>query len=164
MDQTCKEMVWQQLGAAIDTLESAVTDCPDERWADRTHKFEYWYWVSHTLFWLDYYMSEDFDNFHPPEPFGMEEMDPAGVIPPRPYTKDELLKYLRFGRDKAKKAVFDMTAEKAAQTYKFRAADVRFDELFLYIMRHIQHHAAQLNLILRQEFDQGSGWKFQSKH
>ncbi|MCK5126406.1 MAG: DinB family protein [candidate division Zixibacteria bacterium] len=163
MDATCKEMVWRQLGAAIDTLENCITECPDERWDDRARRVKYWYDVFHALFWLDYYMSDDHDSFHPPEPFGLEEMDPAGIIPARAYTKEELLTYLNFGREKARARIESMTVEKASEVYKFRKADVRLDELFLYIMRHIQHHAGQLNLILRDEYDQGSRWVFQAK-
>jgi hypothetical protein len=31
-------------------------------------------------------------------------------------------------------------------------------ELVLYNLRHVQHHAAQLNLILRQVVDAAPGW------
>ena len=31
-------------------------------------------------------------------------------------------------------------------------------ELLLYNMRHVQHHAAQLHLILRQTIDSAPGW------
>jgi hypothetical protein len=31
-------------------------------------------------------------------------------------------------------------------------------ELLLYNLRHVQHHAAQLNLILRQQVDAAASW------
>ena len=31
-------------------------------------------------------------------------------------------------------------------------------EILLYNMRHVQHHAAQLNLLLRQELDDAPDW------
>ena len=34
----------------------------------------------------------------------------------------------------------------------------QFGELFLYNLRHVQHHAAQLNLILRQTIDRAPRW------
>jgi len=37
-----------------------------------------------------------------------------------------------------------------------------FAELLLYNMRHVQHHAAQLNLILRQKVDSAPGWVAQA--
>ena len=40
----------------------------------------------------------------------------------------------------------------------FARFELTFAELLLYNMRHTQHHAAQLNLILRQETDAAPGW------
>jgi len=36
-------------------------------------------------------------------------------------------------------------------------------ELLLYNMRHVQHHAAQLNLMLRQAVDSAPGWVAKTK-
>jgi uncharacterized damage-inducible protein DinB len=36
-------------------------------------------------------------------------------------------------------------------------------ELLLYNMRHVQHHAAQLNLILRQKIDSAPNWVSKTK-
>jgi uncharacterized damage-inducible protein DinB len=163
MDKFWKETVWNQFGAAIDTLENAINACPDELWADRTRRAEFWYVVSHTLFWLDYYLSESHENFAPPEPFGLEELDPAGVIPERPYTKQELLTYLAHGRAKCRETIANLTDESARRPYKFGKVDLSFAELLLYNMRHVQHHSAQLNFILRETHDIGSRWVFRAK-
>lgn len=71
-------------------LENAVVACPDELWSDRSRQPEFWYVAYHTLFWLDFYFSEPLEEFAPPAPFTLEELDPAGVIPERPYTKAEI--------------------------------------------------------------------------
>jgi hypothetical protein len=162
MDDACKEMIWGQFGAAIDALEAAINACPEELWRDQSRYLQFWYMVSHTLFWLDYYLSEDHDTFKPPEPFGMEEMDPAGAMPPRIYTKAELLKYLEHCRDKCRRTIADMNERRAAKQYKFRKGPLTHAELLLYNMRHVQHHTAQLNLILRQQTDSAPGWTFTS--
>ncbi|OEU63707.1 MAG: hypothetical protein BBJ57_06000 [Desulfobacterales bacterium PC51MH44] len=163
MDTHCKTIIWQQFGAAIDTLENAIVACPDDLWADRKKQPEFWAVVHHTVFWLDYYLSESANNFVPPAPFGLEELDPAGVLPERPYTKDELLKYLEHGRKKCRTTIEAMTDEQATRPYKFGRLDLSFGELLLYSMRHVQHGAAQLNLILRQTFDIPSPWIFKAK-
>lgn len=41
---------------------------------------------------------------------------------------------------------------------RFGSLDGTALELLLYNMRHVQHHTAQLNLILRQETDSAPGW------
>ena len=163
MDRKTKEIIWNQFGAAIDTLDNAIVACPDELWDDRTRQPEFWYVAFHTLFWLDYYLTADADMFSPPPPFGLEELDPAGVIPERPYTKDEIRMYLTHGRRKCKTSIMAMTDERAEEVFEFGRVHLSFGELLLYSMRHVQHHAAQLNLLLRQEIDSAPGWVFRAK-
>jgi len=163
MDLSTKKIIWGQFGAAIDTLENAINACPDDLWFDNSQYHQYWYIASHALFWLDYYLSEDTEKFKPPAPFGMEEMDPAGVIPDPPYSKEQLLAYLEHNRKKCRDSIFSMTDELADKPHNFRKGSICFAELLLYGMRHVQHHAAQLNLILRQKNDIGSPWVFQAK-
>ena len=58
MDDLTKNILWSQFGAAIDTLENAIKDCPVEVWEDQTGETfrHYWYIAYHTIFWLDYYL------------------------------------------------------------------------------------------------------------
>ena len=163
MTEETKQLIWGQFGAAIDTLENAIRACPANLWSDQSRFHQVWYMTSHTLFWLDYYLTEDTDDFNPPEPFGLEELDPAGVIPARPYSKDELLTYLEYCRQKCRETIRTMTEQRATKLRKFKKADLTHAELLLYNMRHVQHHAAQINLLLRQNIDSAPGWVFRSK-
>lgn len=163
MDKATREIIWMQFGAAIDMLDNAIVACPDKLWDDRARKPGFWYIAYHALFWLDYYLTADSGSFSPPPPFGLEELDPAGVIPERPYTKDELRTYLRYGREKCRTTILSMTDEEAGRPYKFGRVDLSIAELLLYNMRHVQHHAAQLNLLLRTEIDSAPGWAFRAK-
>jgi hypothetical protein len=163
MDDLLRTTVWKQCGAAIDMLGNAIRACPEQVWGDRTKNPEYWYVAYHTIFWLDYYSSESVDGFTPPKPFGLEEMDPAGLLPDRVYSKEELLIYLEYGRQKCRKAVLAMTDENAHQNAGAKRPEVTNIELLLYSMRHIQHHAAQLNLMLRQTIDDAPRWVTQTK-
>ena len=147
--------VGAQFGAGMDMLERAITACPDPLWGDRSRNPEYWYTVFHVLFWLDLYLSETRAGFAPPPPFGLEELDPAGVLPPRVYTQDELLAYLAHCRTKC-------TARLASQagppTFRLSSVELPIGELHLYNLRHLQHHVGQLYLILRQATDATPGW------
>jgi len=163
MDTTWKDLLWPQLGAAIDMLENAVLVCPDELWSDRSQQPEYWYVVYHTLFYLDLCLSGTMEGFAPPAPFNLDELDPAGILPDRPYTKDEMLAYLQHGRRKPQATLAALTDEKARQRSRFEWLDLDFAELVLYNMRHVQHHAAQLNLILRQQIDSAPRWVARAK-
>lgn len=136
---------------------------PDQLWSDSARQPEFWYVAFHTLFWLDAYLSDSLDGFAPPEPFGQEELD-SEKMPPRSYTKAELQTYLEHGRTKCRQTIQNLTEEKAAQRCGFEWLDLSFAELLLYNMRHVQHHSAQLNLMLRQTIDSAPGWVRYTKH
>lgn len=158
MDDGWKSILWRQFGAAIDMLENAIRACPDDLWGDRSRRPEFWYVAYHTLFFLDLYSHGTVDGFRPPEPFTLDELDPAGVLPPRVHTKDELLAYLRHGREKAKAAVEALTDQAARRRCGMPWLELSRGELILDNLRHVQHHAAQLNLILRQVTDSAPRW------
>lgn len=163
MDATEKAILWRQFGAAIDMIENAMRACPDGLWGDRSQRPEFWYTVYHALFWLDLYLSGPVEGFAPPAPFTLEELDPAGLLPERPYAKDELQSYLEHGREKCRSTIEALTEERAHERCRFRWGEVGFSELLLYNLRHVQHHAAQLNLILRQKTDSAPGWVGRAK-
>lgn len=158
MTDAWKSMVWGQLGAAVDMLENAIAACPDALWGDRSRQPEFWYVVYHTLFLLDAYLSGELDGFTPPEPYNMDELDPSGILPDRVYTRDEMLAYLRHGRDKCRATIEAMTEEEAARPAGFPWLELNRGELMLTSLRHVQHHTAQLNLILRQVTDSAPRW------
>lgn len=163
MDLIWRTVVWRQFGAAIDMLENAMLACPEELWSDRSQHLEFWYVVYHTLFWLDLYLSGSVEGFAPPAPFTLDELDPAELLPERPYTRHELQSYLDHGRQKCRTTIEALTNEKAGQPCRFSWGEVSFLELLLYNMRHVQEHASQLNLILGQKFDAAPGWVTRAK-
>jgi hypothetical protein len=151
-------ILWQQLGAAIDMLERAMQASPDDLWSDESQEPQFWYLVYHTLFFLDFYLSDSFEDFKPPAPFTLSELDPAGIMPERIYTKEELQTYLEHCRKKCKGAIEALSDENADQRIKYERLDVSRAELFLYKTRHVQHHTAQLNLMLRQKGESPPRW------
>jgi len=158
VEEMWRGVIWRQFGAAVDMIENAVRACPGELWGDRGRRPEFWHVVYHTLFYLDLYLSGSAEGFAPPEPFTLDELDPAGRMPERVYTKGELLGYLRHGREKCRARVGALTDEGALARCEFGWLDLSYGELLLYNLRHVQHHAAQLNLILRQQTDAAPGW------
>ena len=158
MDAVWKAVLWRQFGASIDMLENGLLACPEELWGDRSQKTEFWYLVYHTLFWLDLHLSGSAEGFAPPPPFTLDELDPAGLMPGRVYSKEELQAYLRHCRRKCRATIESLTDGGANASCVFGWGEVSFAELLLYNMRHVQHHAAQLNLILRQITGAAPGW------
>ena len=160
MDASLKETLWKQFGAAIDMLENALVACPEELWNSDS---KFWYTSYHTLFYLDYYLSYEPENFLPPAPFTLSEFDPSGALPDRVYRKEELLDYLVFGRKKCHELIAGLTDENAGKRFVNKARNYSILEIVLYNMRHVQHHAAQLNLLLRQNTNDAPGWVSQTK-
>jgi len=171
VDTFWKTIIWQQFGAAIDMLENATRACPDEIWSDPSKRPQwvdndivgFWYLAYHTLFFLDLYLSNSTQGFTPPSPFNLDELDPANVLPARPFTKDELQTYLEHCRQKCRTVIEALTDERARQRCGIQWLDLSVAELLLYNMRHVQHHAAQLNLILRQRTSSAPRWVGKTK-
>ncbi len=155
MDIILKESIWKQFGASIDMLENAITLCPIEHW-DTDRKF--WYNAYHCLFFLDYYLTMEPKNFSPPSPFTLSEF--GDEMPDRVYTKKELLDYLQSSRNKCHQLIASLTKEKLIERWVNVSGTMNYSvlEILLYNMRHVQHHAAQLNLLLRQGINNAPGW------
>ncbi len=151
-------ILWRQLGAALAMLENAIVACPDELWGDDTQSPQFWHLIYHTLFFLDLYFSESLEGFAPPSPFSLSELDPSGVLPERVYTKDELRDYLEHGRQKSRELLRNLTEETAGEHRDFQWVKGPVIDFILYTLRHVQHHTAQLNLLLRQHTDSAPGW------
>lgn len=162
------DALWKQFGAAIDALDKAVQDCPDDLWTgglwkvhwespDAPDEAEFWYIAYHTIFWLDVYLSGEVEGFTPPTPFTLSEFDPAGALPDRTYTKEELRVYLAYTRQKCQSTLAALTEQTARRQITFgwmKSAGVGFFELQLYSMRHVQEHASQLHMFLGQHRDE----------
>jgi hypothetical protein len=172
METTFRTATGHQFAAAIDMLENAIQACQDELWrvrlwgehSTRPELAEFWYIAYHTLFWLDLYLSGSVDGFIPPAPFTLDELDPAGLVPERPYTREELLMYLEHARSKCQATIETLTDEQAKLQCKFPWGELSFAELLLDNMRHVQEHTAQLNMILGQRTGWEPRWVARSKN
>jgi hypothetical protein len=171
MDNLWRSAFDRQFGAAIEMLDNILRACPDDLWnaclwrdpAQRSEFSEFWYIAYHTLFWLDLYLTGTVEGFMPPDPFTLDELDPAGLLPDRRYTRDELLTYLQHDRQKCRTTIEELTDEKAAQNCQFLWGEVSYAELLLDNMRHVQEHAAQLSLFLGQQRGTAARWVAQAK-
>ncbi len=155
-----KEMLWRQFSITIDSFEHALRDCPDglwerQLWEDEPDQWvaigfsQFWYLCYHTLFWMDLYLTGAEEGFTPPSPFDLVEMQDNESLP-RVYTRYELLGYLDDCRNKYQQAISDLTPEQSYRMCSFPWGDLPYGELLLYVMRHVQEHAAQLHMFLGQ--------------
>ena len=173
METTLRTALWRQFGAAIDMLENALLACPDTLWHEHIWGdpsdpalppgfASFWYITSHTLFWLDLYLTGSVEGFAPPAPF-----NPHDDLPERPYTREELHTYLVQLRKKCQTTITELSDEKALQQVAFPGwrKPMSYFQLLLYTMRHVQEHAAQLSLFLGKHGipDEAIGWVGRAK-
>jgi hypothetical protein len=144
MIEPLKQSLWQQFGASLEMLENAIVMCPPELWRN-PQKDQ----------WFDF--SDSSEGFVPPVPFTLSEFS-ADEFPNRAYSKEELLGYLEHCRQKCKAQIQSFDAQKLE--WQFQAWNKSFSllELSFYNMCHVQHHAAQLNLLLRQTLADAPKW------
>lgn len=162
MDHTLsiQKSIWNQFGASLDMLENAIMMCPDEYWATETG---FWYMSYHCTFWTDYYLTTDPGKFVPPAPFTLSEFDPAGKMPDRTYSKTEVLTYLGHCRQKANLFISELNIDQLNERWINEYKNYTLLEILIYNIRHIQHHSAQLNLLLRQTTNDAPTWISQTK-
>jgi DinB superfamily len=160
-----KKSLWKHFGASIDMLGNAVAMWPDENW---NTKKKFFYNAYHCLVFLDYYLTIPPKDFISPLPYTLTEPEHIpidaidDVVPNRIYSKKELLDYLQFSRKKCHDFIAGLTEEKLNEPWISGSGNMNLDlassgslsysvlDILLYNMKHVQHHAAQLNLLLRQ--------------
>jgi DinB family len=169
MDNSFKEILWNQFGASIDMLISAVSNCPDG-YFDTNRRF--YYIAYHSTIFLDYYSTIPPKDFSPVLPFTQKESEDRpkesidDLIPDKIYSKKEIVEYLKQSREKCKQIIYALTDEKSNERFKEgdEPGDMDYPilEILLYNLRHTQHHTAQLNMLLRQDIDRHMEWSFRA--
>ncbi|ELR73608.1 hypothetical protein C900_02693 [Fulvivirga imtechensis AK7] len=147
--------------------------CTDELW-QKEKKF--FYMTYHTTIFLDYYLSNPVKTFAPALPYTLvdESQMPAeavdDVIPDRLYSKEEVLSYLASIRKKCKDLILNSSSDKLLERWIDNSEtdlhglcpsivkNYTLLEIILYNLRHVQHHGAQLNLILKEKIGIAPGW------
>jgi hypothetical protein len=167
MNNSLKEILWNQFGASIDMLINAVSSCPDDYF--QTHK-RFYYIAFHSTIFLDYYLTIPPSDFSPSLSFTQTELNDRtleaidDLIPDKIYSKQEIVEYLKRSREKCKKIIYALTDEILNERFvegnEPNDMDYPILEILLYNLRHTQHHTAQLNMLLRQDIDKHMEWSF----
>ena len=155
MLETFRELTLNQFEAALSTLGACVHQCPDTVWNAPVQRYPFCQVAFHTLFFADYYLEQSerslrdqpFHQANQPLFADYEQLQPRE--PQSLYAKDDIDRYLRHCRDKAKTVISQETADELSAPSQFPGKEFTRAELHVYNIRHIQHHAAQLILRLR---------------
>jgi hypothetical protein len=139
-----------QFEAALAMLGECIRVCPGEHWERKIAQLTFRQIAYHTLFFTDLYLSPG------EEAFALRELHERGgdEREPRPMpglAQEETLGYVVICREKLTDALAGETAESLAAPSGFSWCIFPRGELYLYNLRHVQHHTGQLSAYLRRE-------------
>ncbi|MBV7529417.1 DinB family protein [Chitinophaga sp. sic0106] len=167
MTPQLRKSLWNQFGASIDMLTNAISSYPENLWYEQK---KFFYISYHVAVFLDYYITIPAATLSSPLPFTLSDDIPADgiddIVPDKIYSKEEILAYIASSRKKSQELILNMTEVDFATLWTEIESDkvMPVFELFLYNMRHVQHHTAQLNMILRKETGSAPGWIRYAEH
>lgn len=147
-------------------LNNAIAMCPPDRW--NTNR-QFYFMSYHTVVFLDYYLTvPPAARYNATLPFTLIDPDhlPEGaiddVLPDKTYSQQEVLEWLKQCREKCRNVIMQLTETSIQQPWlnDKQPSDLSLAsmgsrpytvlQILFYNLRHVQHHAAQLNLLLRQ--------------
>jgi len=160
-------LINRQFAAAIQMIRSAIEACPDQVWDDRADGSPFWHLAYHALFYIDFYLSDDEKTFQAmdfhennAQMLPGDHREYAGIVttPEKAFRKDQLLDYADHCLRKCGETFEKLTDERALERCGFWWYKLNVGEFLLNNLRHAQHHAGQLILLLRRRVDIGIGW------
>jgi hypothetical protein len=153
-----------QYHGALAMLRQAIERCPDDLWFNRDYANPFWKIAYHTLFYTHLYIQPNEDSFRPWKHHrtDIQSMDapPASAgRPPQtgePYTKSQVLDYWNICEEMVDGAVDGLNL--LDEQCGFSWYDLPKAAHQIVSIRHIQHHAAQLGVRLREASGIGIDW------
>jgi uncharacterized damage-inducible protein DinB len=154
-----KSILTGQFEAALCMLNDCIRKCPPEHWEGKIANDTFRQVAYHTLFYVDLYLSpgEAAFTLRDLHHRGGDERSSTAVS--TGLSRDETLAYVTLCRQKA---VETLAAETAASLqrdsgFSWLRPSTR-GEVYLYNIRHVQHHVGQLSAYLRKIVEDGERW------
>lgn len=146
-------IILSQIEAALATLKQPLENCPEGEWNESHGDSPFCQVVFHTLFYTDVYLGRDGLDIKD-QPFHRENRDffrdyeeAEDRLPVNLYDRGKCWEYMAFCLEKAGTVLKGETDESllggSRISWKKKLSRL---ELYIYLIRHIQHHAAQLGL------------------
>ena len=160
-------MIGRQLAASIQMIRAAIEACPDHLWDDRADGSPFWHLAYHALFYVDFYLSDDEKAFQAIElhkdkaqylPGDYGEYGGIITTPEEAFHRNQLLDYADHCLRKCDETFKRLSDERALERCGFWWYELNVGEFLLNNVRHAQHHAGQLALILRRRAGIGIDW------
>lgn len=144
-------------GAVFQMLRRAMELCPEKLWNERTDEPPFWQQAYHTLWAIDFYLSDSPKksrkaSFAEGEASNLEHI--AAVTPSRQQVQD----YLNQVSTKCETVLDGLTSEQLEGSNTFPWTGATLAHRLIYNIRHAQHHVGRLNSILSRKTGQAAEW------
>lgn len=149
-----KQVILSQFDASLAMLRDCIKKCPADCWDTPIGKYPFWQVAYHTLCFGEWYLCKDGAKWEPdvrPEgrhPRGLAEL--RDEYPSRKFTQKELLAYVDDCRKVLAGQIKSETPKSLSGPGGSTWLKVSRAELYIYNLRHIQHHVGQLSAALRR--------------
>lgn len=152
-----KSILAAQVEAALCMLHHCVERCPPGHWEGKIANDSFRQIAYHTVFLTDYHLSPDEASFE------FRELHHRGGDERRPelsvgLAREETLTYLAVCRRKLTDALAAETDASLQGPSGFARLPFSRAELYLYNLRHVQHHTGQLSAYLRRVIADTDSW------
>ncbi len=153
---TLERIVVRQMDASLAMLRECVRNCPPEKWDAAVGTWPFWQVAYHVLCYADLYTARSAKQWEadregsrgraPLHPRGREEM--RAERPSRRFEPGELERYVGIVRTKVRAAIRAETPKSLGGPSGFSWVPGCRAELYVYNVRHVQHHVGQLTAFL----------------
>lgn len=173
MVHSFNKCLWGNFGASIQMLGNAIAHAPERMWQPGT---KFYFMAYHTVVFLEYYLTQPVALYSPMFPYKLVDVENIpkegidDVLPGRFYNQQEIIEGLAGISLKCKKLILNASEETLNSPWITPeeiglhglcpgiAEDYTLLEILFYNLRHVQHHTAQLNLLLRQQTNTAPDW------
>ena len=149
MIEYVKQILTGQFEAALCMMNECVRMCPPRHWEGKIANDTFRQIAYHTLFYVDFYLSRNEDAFTPRDlnRRGGDERSPA--LSPG-LSREDTLAYLAICRQKLIDTLTAETRESLEGPSGFSWRPISRGELYIYTLRHVQHHTGSMSAYLRR--------------
>lgn len=152
-----KTILAGQFEAALCMLNDCLRKCPEEHWDGKIANDTFRQIAYHTLFYIDYYVSSN------EQAFILRDLhhrggDERSAAVSAGLNKEETLAYLAICRQKMLETLAQETPTSLEGNAGFSRLSFSRGELYVYNIRHVQHHTGQLSAYLRRIVEDGERW------
>jgi hypothetical protein len=150
MIEYVKKILTDQFEAALCMIDHCIRACPPQHWEGKIANLTFRSVAYHTLFWVDLGLSPGDADAFVLRDFHHRGGDEREIAACPGLSKDETLAYIAICRQKMLETLAGETAESLQGPCGISRRKITRGELYVYNIRHVQHHTGQLSAYLRR--------------